>query len=56
MNILIYLFRVHTELSPLVTKLWDLLLDQDELASACNSFMGLLAAILSLPDAADLLK
>ncbi|KAI4456700.1 tata-binding protein-associated factor [Holotrichia oblita] len=38
-----------------VTKLWDLLADQDELASACNSFMGLLAAILSLPEAKALL-
>ena len=33
----------------IVTKLWDLLADQDELAAACNSFMGILAAILSLP-------
>nr|CAD7574777.1 unnamed protein product [Timema californicum] len=33
-----------------VQRLWDLLLDQDELAAACNSFMGLLAALLSLPD------
>ncbi|KRT80629.1 HEAT domain-containing protein, partial [Oryctes borbonicus] len=38
-----------------VTKLWDLLAEQDELASACNSFMGLLAAILSLPEAQTLL-
>lgn len=38
-----------------VTKLWDLLAEQDELASACNSFMGLLAAILSLPEAQALL-
>lgn len=35
--------------SNIVKMLWDLLLDQDELTSACNSFMGLLAAILSLP-------
>lgn len=34
-----------------VTKLWDLLADQDELAAACNSFMGLLAAILSMKEA-----
>ncbi|XP_067006130.2 TATA-binding protein-associated factor 172 [Anabrus simplex] len=34
----------------LVQCLWDLLLDQDELAAACNSFMGLLAALLSLPE------
>ncbi|XP_050515682.1 TATA-binding protein-associated factor 172 isoform X1 [Diabrotica virgifera virgifera] len=32
-----------------VTKLWDLLSEQDELAAACNSFMGLLAAVLNLP-------
>lgn len=34
-----------------VKKLWDLLAEQDELAAACNSFMGLLAVILSLPQA-----
>lgn len=39
------------QVSSIVKMLWDLLLDQDELTSACNSFMGLLAAILSLPDA-----
>lgn len=39
--------------SNIVKMLWDLLLDQDELTSACNSFMGLLAAILSLPDASQ---
>lgn len=38
-----------------VIKLWDLLAEQDELAAACNSFMGLLAAILSLPKAQALL-
>lgn len=38
-----------------VTKLWDLLAEQDELAAACNSFMGLLAAILNLPEAQQLL-
>lgn len=38
-----------------VTKLWDLLSEQDELAAACNSFMGLLAAILNLPQAQALL-
>lgn len=37
----------------IVTKLWDLLCEQDELAGACNSFMGLLAAILSLPKVHD---
>ncbi|GAB0093033.1 TATA-binding protein-associated factor 172 [Sergentomyia squamirostris] len=39
------------EVSKIVKMLWDLLLDQDELTSASNSFMGLLAAILSLPNA-----
>lgn len=39
--------------SNIVKILWDLLLDQDELTSACNSFMGLLAAILSLPNASQ---
>ncbi|KAJ8933842.1 hypothetical protein NQ314_013764 [Rhamnusium bicolor] len=38
-----------------VTKLWDLLSEQDELAAACNSFMGLLAAILNLPQSQILL-
>ncbi|KAG5883002.1 hypothetical protein JTB14_033457 [Gonioctena quinquepunctata] len=38
-----------------VTKLWDLLAEQDELAAACNSFMGLLAAILSLRKAQQFL-
>uniref|UniRef100_A0A6P4F1M9 TATA-binding protein-associated factor 172 n=1 Tax=Drosophila rhopaloa TaxID=1041015 RepID=A0A6P4F1M9_DRORH len=40
------------QVSSIVKMLWDLLLDQDELTSACNSFMGLLAAILCLPKAA----
>lgn len=40
------------QVSSIVKMLWDLLLDQDELTSACNSFMGLLAAILCLPNAA----
>lgn len=34
-----------------VSKLWDLLSEQDELAAACNSFMGLLAGLLNLPEA-----
>ncbi|ENN71273.1 hypothetical protein HUJ04_007705 [Dendroctonus ponderosae] len=38
-----------------INKLWDLLSEQDELAAACNSFMGLLAAILNLPQAQSLL-
>jgi TATA-binding protein-associated factor len=42
-----------SQVSQIVKMLWDLLLDQDELTSACNSFMGLLAAILSLPDASQ---
>ncbi|KAK7868472.1 hypothetical protein R5R35_011216 [Gryllus longicercus] len=33
-----------------VQRLWDLLSEQDELAAACNSFMGLLAALISMPD------
>lgn len=41
----------HKQVSEIVKMLWDLLLDQDELAAACNNFMGLLAAILSLPNA-----
>ncbi|KAJ8978247.1 hypothetical protein NQ317_012603 [Molorchus minor] len=49
-----------TELVPgsipqVVNKLWDLLSEQDELTAACNSFMGLLAAILNLPDVQTLL-
>lgn len=42
-----------SQVSSIVKMLWDLLLDQDELTSACNSFMGLLAAILCLPKAAS---
>lgn len=38
-----------------IEKLWELLAEQDELAAACNSFMGLLAAILNLPNAQTLL-
>lgn len=38
-----------------ITQLWDLLSEQDELAAACNSFMGLLAAILNIPRAQILL-
>ncbi|KAM7362772.1 histone acetyltransferase 1 isoform 1-T2 [Cochliomyia hominivorax] len=40
-----------TQVSSIVKMLWDLLLDQDELTSASNNFMGLLAAILCLPNA-----
>lgn len=39
------------ELEAIVSSLWNLLKEQDDLAVACNSFMGLLAAILSLPAA-----
>ncbi|KAH0951944.1 hypothetical protein HN011_003883 [Eciton burchellii] len=39
------------ELEAVVTRLWQLLKEQDDLAAACNTFMGLLAAILSLPAA-----
>lgn len=38
------------QVAHIVKVLWDLLQDQDELASACNSFMGLLASILCLPN------
>ncbi|XP_076242888.1 histone acetyltransferase 1 [Calliopsis andreniformis] len=38
-----------SELEAIVIRLWELLREQDDLAAACNSFMGLLAAILSLP-------
>ncbi|XP_071571835.1 TATA-binding protein-associated factor 172 [Temnothorax nylanderi] len=40
-----------TELEVIVIRLWQLLKEQDDLAAACNTFMGLLAAILSLPAA-----
>ncbi|EGI64590.1 TATA-binding protein-associated factor 172, partial [Acromyrmex echinatior] len=40
-----------TELETIVIRLWELLKEQDDLAAACNTFMGLLAAILSLPAA-----
>lgn len=43
----------HKQVSCIVKMLWDLLLDQDELAAASNSFMGLLASILSLPTASN---
>lgn len=41
------------QVSEIVKMLWDLLLEQDELAAACNCYMGLLAAILSLPNASQ---
>lgn len=43
----------HQQVSEIVKMLWDLLLEQDELAAACNCYMGLLAAILSLPNASQ---
>lgn len=43
------------QISSVIAKLWDLLAEQDELAAACNSFMGLLAALLSIPEAQTLL-
>ncbi|KAJ8683684.1 hypothetical protein QAD02_019476 [Eretmocerus hayati] len=39
------------QLESIVLRLWQLLKEQDDLASACISFMGLLASILSLPAA-----
>ncbi|XP_032679207.1 TATA-binding protein-associated factor 172 [Odontomachus brunneus] len=45
-----------SELEAIVTRLWRLLKEQDDLAAACNSFMGLLAAILSLPTAQACLR
>ncbi|KAK9885123.1 hypothetical protein WA026_010638 [Henosepilachna vigintioctopunctata] len=46
---------VPESVSQVVEKLWELLAEQDELAAACNSFMGLLASILNLPKAQTLL-
>ncbi|XP_015610317.1 TATA-binding protein-associated factor 172 [Cephus cinctus] len=40
-----------TQLEAVILRLWELLREQDDLAAACNSFMGLLAAVLSLPAA-----
>lgn len=42
-----------------VSTLWDLLLEQqrdDLAAAACNGFMGLLAALLALPEAGPCIK
>lgn len=39
-----------------IQQLWDLLEEQDELAAACNSFMGLLAALLSVPKCQNFLR
>ncbi|VEN44259.1 unnamed protein product [Callosobruchus maculatus] len=46
---------VPESISQVITKLWDLLMEQDELAAACNSFMGLLASILNVPGSQQLL-
>lgn len=46
---------VPASISQVVVKLWDLLAEQDELAAACNSFMGLLAAILNISSSHTLL-
>lgn len=43
-------------LEPIVKRLWDLLLNQDELGAACNSFMGLLASLLSVSQSQTCLK
>lgn len=43
------------QLESIVCRLWELLKKQDDLTAACNSFMGLLAAILSLSSARILL-
>lgn len=40
-----------SQLQTIVARLWELLREQDDLAAACNSFMGLLAAIISQPAA-----
>ncbi|XP_075232109.1 TATA-binding protein-associated factor 172-like isoform X2 [Lycorma delicatula] len=44
------------EIPVIVKCLWDLLADQDELAAACNSFMGLLAALLNIPATKDMIS
>lgn len=44
------------EIPVIVKCLWDLLADQDELAAACNSFMGLLAALLNIPATKDMIR
>ncbi|KAK3929318.1 TATA-binding protein-associated factor 172 [Frankliniella fusca] len=45
-----------SEVDKTIQQLWDLLEEQDELAAACNSFMGLLAALLSVPQCQTLLR
>nr|XP_049699746.1 TATA-binding protein-associated factor 172 [Helicoverpa armigera] len=46
--------RAHA-VRPVVTRLWILLADQDDLASPANSYMALLAALMALPEPASLL-
>lgn len=48
--------KLPNEVPVIVKQLWDLLADQDELAAACNSFMGLLAAILSTSSTKDMIR
>lgn len=48
--------QMPNEIPVIVKRLWDLLADQDELAAACNSFMGLLAALLSIPSTKDMIR
>ncbi len=47
---------IGSEVDKTIQQLWDLLEEQDELAAACNSFMGLLAALLSVPQCQTLLR
>uniref|UniRef100_A0A1B6DFE2 TATA-binding protein-associated factor 172 n=1 Tax=Clastoptera arizonana TaxID=38151 RepID=A0A1B6DFE2_9HEMI len=51
------LVSMFSEQVPVIVKaLWDLLADQDELAASCNGFMGLLAALLSIPKVQNVLN
>ena len=40
----------------LLSKLWDLLLEQDELTAACTSFMELLSKLIQFTQVQDMLK
>lgn len=44
------------EAPAVVNVLWDSLADLDDLSSACNSIMGLLAALLTFPKARSTLR
>jgi TATA-binding protein-associated factor len=46
----------HEQVSHILKILWDLLLNHDDLAAACNSYMTAMAAILSLPNASQWIK